>query len=142
MLSVTMRHESGFGANMHPNPRYEGKGNKRALVGWDVGPLQLATNIWFKSPYTDGLNNPMGTISMNSNTQKYDDFNGDFADNVTVAARAFSKSILPQSRSLADAAGLYRAGSRSPQSYGIRSREYATESGADRNQLNCIASKR
>jgi hypothetical protein len=127
---------------MKPNPRYEGKGKKRELVGWDVGPMQLATNVWFKSPFTDGLNDPMGTISMDVNTQQYNDFNGDFADNVTLAARAFSQDILPKSSSLADAAGLYRAGSRSPSSYGIRSREYTAESGADRTQLDCLAAAR
>src|SRR5260370_42326419 len=54
LLSVTMRHESSFGTNMTPNPRYVGSGRNRRLVGWDVGPMGIAKNICGKSPFIDG----------------------------------------------------------------------------------------
>jgi hypothetical protein len=40
-------------------------------------------------------------------------FNGDVSQNLLAGARAFALDILPRSKNLADAAGLYRAGSRS-----------------------------
>ena len=60
LLSVTWRHEAipSFGSNPQPNPRWEGRGRNRRLVGWDVGPMQISTNYYQKSPFTydgDGL---------------------------------------------------------------------------------------
>jgi hypothetical protein len=137
LLSVTMRHESSFGTNMTPNERWEGRGRNRRLVGWDVGPMQLATNIWQKSPFIDGLNNPFGTIEMSTSTRQYESFNGNFDENITVAARAFSMDILPRSTSNADAAGKYRG----PGDYQGRYNQYVREAPADRQQLKCIAGR-
>jgi hypothetical protein len=142
LLSVTMRHESSFGTDMVPRERWEGTGRNRSLVGWDVGPMQLATNVWNRSPFTDGLSNPFGTVAMNRHTRQYASFNGDFEENVTVGARAFSMDILARSRSLADAAGLYRAGSRTGPGYRDRFNEYTREASRDRAQLNCLAARR
>ena len=141
LLSVTWRHESSFTSNPPPNPRYEGRGRNRHLVGWDVGPMQTATNVWGKSPFTDGLSDPFGTISMNLSTRQYEGFNGNVSDNLTLGARAFSMDILDRSRSLADAAGLYRAGSRTGPGYQQRFNEYTREAPGDRAQLNCLANR-
>jgi hypothetical protein len=75
--------------------------------GWDVGPLQSSTTYYNKSPFTDGLNNPFGTVF--SETQP---FNGNSFSSLRVGARAYALDILPRSKSRADAAGLYRAGNR------------------------------
>jgi len=143
LLSVTMRHESSFGTNMTPNERWEGRGRNRTLVGWDVGPMQLGTNVWGKAPFTDGLSNPFGTIAMNPSTHQYDSFNGNFGENVTLAARAFGMDILPRSHGKdwlhrnADAAGMYRG----PGDYQGRYNQYIQEAPSDRRQLNCIAGR-
>jgi len=138
LLSVTMRHESSFGNNMVPNPRRVGSGRNRRIVGYDVGPMGTATNIWNKSPFTDGLSNPFGTIAMNRHTREYASFNGNFEENITLAARAFSKDILPRSDGNADAAGMYRG----PGDYQGRYNQYVNEAPGDRRQLNCIAGKK
>lgn len=138
LLSVAMRHESSFGMNTKANPRYVGKGRNRRIEGYDVGPMQLATNIWNKSPFTDGLSNPFGTIGFNIAQNQYDSFNGNFEENITVAARAFALDILPRSSSNADAAGKYRG----PAGYQGRYNQYVSEAPADRKQLNCIAGRK
>lgn len=138
LLSVTMRHESSFGTNTKANPRNVGKGRKRRIEGYDVGPMQLATNIWNKSPFTDGLSNPFGTIGFNIAKNQYDSFNGNFEENITVAARAFALDILPRSSGNADAAGKYRG----PADYQGRYNQYVSEAPADRKQLNCIGGRK
>jgi hypothetical protein len=100
--------------------------------------MQLATNIWDKSAFTYGLSNPFGTVSQNRFTQEYTDFNGDFEENVIVAARAFSRDILPRNNGNADASGRYRG----PADYQGRYNHYLREAAGDRRQLNCIAGRR
>jgi hypothetical protein len=134
-----MRHESSFGTNMTPNPRYVGSGRNKRVVGYDVGPMGTATNIWNKSPFTDGLSgDPFGSIMQNESTHKYVSFNGDFEANITLAARAFSMDILPRSTGNADAAGKYSG----PGDYQGRYDQYVGEAPGDRRQLNCIAGKK
>jgi RHS repeat-associated protein len=143
LLSVTMRHESSFGTDMIPNPRYAGKGKKSHLVGWDMGPMQLGNNVWDKSPFTDGLTNPFGVVASVNSTRKLESFNGNFDENIIVAARAFSLDILPRSKGKdplnknADAAGIYRG----PYGYQQRYNEYISEAPGDRKQLDCIAGR-
>jgi hypothetical protein len=152
LLSVTWRHESSFDPMPFPNPRREnGK-----IVGYDVGPMQLSTNYYDKPPFTDGLPkaftgtdfnfpNSFGPSGPNLNAFAADvRFNGVTSQNVLAAARAFALDILPRtrrlpdgSRNLADAAGLYRAGSRSG-SYQSRFDEYRNEAEADRAYLDCL----
>lgn len=127
LLSVTWRHESSFTSDPPPNPRCEGRGRNRRIVGWDVGPMQTATNVWNKAPFTDGLSDPFGAIAMSRITRQYVGFNGSVSDNLTLGARAFSMDILNRSRSLADAAGLYRAGSRTGPGYQQPYNEYTSE---------------
>ena len=140
LLSVAMRHESSFGTNMMPNERWEGKGSKRHLVGWDVGPMQTGTDVWNKAPFTNGLTNPFGDIVMDQSTKKYESFNGNFAENIILAARAFRIDILPRSsgkdwRTLnADASGIYRG----PAGYQQRYTEYYSEAPNDRKQFECL----
>lgn len=141
LLSVTMRHESSFGTDMKPNERWvqNKKTKKWTLVGWDVGPMQLATNIWFKSPFIDGLKDPVGDLSTNSQGEYYS-FNGDFNENVTLAARAFRLDLLPRSKGKselqrnADAAGMYRG----PADYKGRYNQYLREAPGDALQFECL----
>jgi hypothetical protein len=139
-----MRHESSFGTKMQANPRKEGKGRNRKIVGYDVGPMQLATSIWNKSPFTDGLSNPFGTIGFNIAKNEYDSFNGNFEENVILAARAFALDILPRSTGKdplhrnADAAGSYRG----PGDYQGRYDQYLAEAPGDGRQLKCIAGRK
>lgn len=127
---------------MTPNPRRVGKGRNRRVVGYDVGPMGTATNIWNKSPFTDGLSgDPFGSIMQNETTHEYVSFNGDFEANIIVAARGFSMDILPRSGGKdknADAAGMYRG----PADYQGRYDQYVQEAPGDRRQLNCIAGKK
>lgn len=148
MLSVTWRHESTFRTDPPPNPRYE----NGTLVGYDVGPLQLSTNYYYKSPFTDGLPKAFTSnhflspdpgyrpftpaVNLNSFSPSVG-FNGDVSQNLLAGARAFSRDILPRSNSLADAAGLYRAGSRSGP-YQSRYDEYTSEAAADKLYLDCL----
>ena len=113
LLSVTWRHEAipSFGSNPQPNPRWEGRGRNRRLVGWDVGPMQISTNYYQKSPFIDGLPGAYGTIAMNNSTRQYEGFNGTVSDNLRAGGGAFTMDILGRSNSNADAAGLFRAGS-------------------------------
>jgi hypothetical protein len=117
-----MNYESTFGTNTIPNPR-------NAPGHYDVGLMQVATNIWDKSPYTDGLPNAYGTLSADARTGKMLPFDGDPLQNVRLGARALNASsgrrgrprdVLPR----ADAAGIFRAGSRKPSSYRIRVNEF------------------
>lgn len=142
LLSVTWRHESTFGTSPPPNPRWEGRGRNRSLVGWDVGPMQISTNYYQKSPFTDGLPGAFGTIAMSNSTQQYEGFNGSASANLRAGARAFTMDILSRSRSNADAAGLFRAGSRTGPGYTQRFNEYTREAPGDRAQLNCLAGRR
>jgi YD repeat-containing protein len=140
LLSVTWRHEAipSFGSNPQPNPRLEGSGRNRRLVGWDVGPMQISTNYYQKSPFIDGLPGAYGTIAMNNSTRQYEGFNGTVSDNLRAGARAFTMDILGRSNSNADAAGLFRAGSRTGPGYRDRFNEYTREAPGDRAQLNCL----
>lgn len=142
LLSVTWRHESSFDPMPFPNPRYVGE----KLVGYDVGPLQVSTNYYDKAPFTTGLpkaftgnwsafhpnDHPLGWFGKDIR------FNGNTDQNLQAGARAFKLDILPRSRSLADAAGLYRAGSRTSPGYTERYNEYMSEADADRAYLNCL----
>lgn len=106
--------------------------------------MQLGTNVWGKSPFIDGLSDPFGTVAMNANTHQYESFNGNFEENITVAARAFSMDLLPRSRGKdwlhlnADAAGKYRG----PADYQGRYNQYLREAPGDRRQLDCLAGRR
>jgi hypothetical protein len=110
-------------------------------VGFDTGPLQLATNVWGKSPYTDNLQNPFGTFATDMATRKYQGFNGSVADNLALGVQAF-KYILSISKSNADAAGLYRAGSRTGPGYSDRSSQYQSEWQANKAYLDCLDGKK
>jgi RHS repeat-associated protein len=138
LLSVTWRNESGFSFNPKPNPRYEGKGRNRKLVGYDTGPMQISTNYYDKSPFTDGLPGAFGTFAMDWNTKEYAPFNGDPYDNLRAGARAYTKDILSRSRNNADAAGLFRAGSRTGPGYSDRSAQYTREASRDRSFFDCL----
>lgn len=142
LLSVTWRHESSFGTNPPPNERWEGRGRNRRLVGWDVGPMQISTNYYDRSPFTDGLPDAYGTVVMINSTRQYEGFNGTLSDNLRAGARAFTMDILSRSRSNADAAGLFRAGSRTGPGYRERFNEYTREAQRNRNYLNCLAGRR
>ena len=128
---------------MRANPRYVGSGRNRRYVGADVGPMGTATNIWGKSPFTDGLSDPFGTVAQYESTHEFTSFNGNFEENITLAARAFSLDILPRSHGKdwlhrnADAAGMYRG----PGDYQGRYNQYVQEAPSDRRQLNCIAGR-
>jgi hypothetical protein len=100
--------------------------------------MGTATNIWNKSPFTDWPSDPLGTIAMNRHTREYASFNGNFEENITLAARAFSMDTLPRSNGNADAAGTYRG----PGDYQGRHNQYVKEAPGDRRQLNCIAGKK
>lgn len=140
LLSVQWRYESGFSTNPQPNPRGEG----RRLNGWDVGPLQLSTNFFNKSPFTDGLPDAFGTVAMNNSTREYEGFNGTVSDNLRAGARAFTMDILPRSRGRdwlhrnADASGKFRG----PDGYRRRYNEYLRDAQADKDYLNCLRGRR
>src|SRR5207245_101375 len=87
LIAVTMKHESTFGHNLKPNPRYE---NGKFTGYHDVGWMQIANDpaIWNKSPYTDGLPNAYGSILAGQLL----DFNGDELQNVRLGARALIDS--------------------------------------------------
>lgn len=140
LLSVQWRYESGFSTNPQPNPRGAG----RRLNGWDVGPLQLSTNFFNKSPFTDGLPDAFGTVAMNNSTRQYEGFNGTVSDNLRAGARAFTMDILPRSRGRdwlhrnADASGKFRG----PDGYRRRYNEYLRDAQADKDYLNCLRGRR
>ena len=124
-IAVTMKIESSFGHNLKPNPRKDGHENFNGY--FDVGWMQTANDpaIWNKSPYTDGLPNAYGSILAGQLL----DFNGDPLENVRLGARALiassgwknrPKDVSPR----ADAAGIFRAGSRDPASYRKRVNEF------------------
>jgi YD repeat-containing protein len=157
LLSVTWRYESDFNDSPKPNPRYNKNGN---LVGYDVGPVQISTNYYMTSPFTDGLPkaftgnsfrfpNPFGPSK--PNLDDFDQnvgFNGDVSQNLLAGARAFALDILPRtknlpdgSKDLADAAGLYRAGSRSGP-YQTRKDEYNACAADDRLYLNSLRNQK
>jgi len=147
LLSVQWRHEAipAFNPYTVPNPRWmRVRGRKPVLVGFDVGPMQLATSIWNKSPYTDGLPNVFGTIAMNAKTGEYEGFNGNVYDNLRAGARAFTMDILPRSKGAdwlhrnADASGRFRG----PAGYTQRYNEYLREAPGDKAQLDCLAGRR
>jgi len=117
LLSVTWRHESGFSEMPFPNPRHDhGK-----LVGYDVGPLQLSTNYYDKSPFTKGLPkaftgnsfafpNSFSPKSPNLNSFGKDvRFNGDTSQNLLAGGRAFGLEILPGAKALQMRRGYNRA---------------------------------
>ena len=66
-------------------------------------------------------------------------FNGDTSQNLLAGGRAFGLDIVPRSSSLADAAGLYRAGSTTGPGYQDRFDQYTKEAPGDRAYLNCLA---
>jgi RHS repeat-associated protein len=151
LLSVTWRHESGFDPMPLPNPRRQ----NGTIVGYDVGPMQLSTNYYDKAPFTNGLPqaftgtsnnfpNPLRSFQPSPDLSVFAPdlrFNGITSENVSAAARAFALDILPRSKSPADAAGLYRAGSRSGP-YQSRFDQYTNEAEADRAYLDCLRGRK
>ena len=125
VIAVSWRRESTFSYNPVSNYR---PGDQ----GWDVGPLQTATTYYNRSPFTDGLFNPFGTVF--SETQS---FNGNPQQSLIVGARALAE-IVRRSRGRADVAGLYRAGSRKPASYGIRTGEFNQDAPDYDAFFNCL----
>jgi hypothetical protein len=75
--------------------------------GWDVGPGQTSTTYYNKPRFTEGL-----PLAFGNNFSESARFNGDPFQNLRATARAYSLDIIPRARSLADAAGLFRAGRR------------------------------
>jgi YD repeat-containing protein len=141
LIAVTMKNESSFGNNLTPNPRKDGAGKPNGH--YDVGWMQVATSVWDKSPYTDGLPNAYGTLSADWKTGKMLPFNGDALQNVRLGARALNassgwrgrpKDVSPR----ADAAGIFRAGSRKPTSYRIRVNEFNKDYQAFDRFFNCL----
>jgi hypothetical protein len=65
-------------------------------------------------------------------------FSGNVMDNLRAGARAYTMDILKRSTSLADAAGLFRAGSRTGPGYRDRFNQYQQEAPGDKRQLNCL----
>jgi hypothetical protein len=125
LLAVTWAKELSFDFSPVSNYRPEDG-------GWDVGPLQTATTYYDKSPFTDGLPNPLGTTR--SETER---FNGNSYSSLRVGARALNE-VGSRSRSRADAAGLYRAGSRKPTSYRTRANEFNSLSKGYDAFFNCL----
>lgn len=68
-------------------------------------------------------------------------FNGDVSQYLLAGARAFALDILPRSKNLADAAGLYRAGNRSGP-YQSRADEYNACAAADKIYLDSLRSRK
>lgn len=128
LLAVTWAKEAIPAFNFWPVSNYRPEDG-----GWDVGPLQASTTYYNKSPFTDGLHNPFGTVFSESEA-----FNGNSFSSLRVAARAYTLDILPRSKSRADAAGLYRAGSRKPNSYRTRANEFTSLSKGYDAFFNCL----
>lgn len=125
LLAVTWAKEASF--NFWPVSNYRPEDG-----GWDVGPLQTSTTYYDKSPFTDGLPNPFGTTRSETVA-----FNGNSHSSLRVGARALNE-VSSRSRSRADAAGLYRAGSREPASYRIRANEFKSLSKGYDAFFNCL----
>ena len=79
LIAVTWAAEAIPPFNFYPvsNPRNDG--------GSDVGPMQTATTVYNKAPFTDGVADPFGTTR--SNTQA---FNGNPYQNLLLGARALN----------------------------------------------------
>jgi hypothetical protein len=160
LMSVTWRHESKFSYDVGPKPRKEnGK-----IVGYDVGPMQVSTNYFARPPFTTGLPNAF-TKKVDINLSKFikreiadkesdlrnnqwlidvlgteATFQGDWFENLRLAARAFTMDIIPRSRGgttllqYADAAGIYRG----KDGYTDRYNQYKTEAPLDEKFFNCL----
>jgi hypothetical protein len=59
---------------------------RRVIVGYDVGPMQVATNVWNKSPYIDGLPGAFGTDIGAAQWGRRSAFNGIAMDNLRLGA--------------------------------------------------------
>ncbi|MGI8732270.1 MAG: hypothetical protein ACR2LM_03085 [Pyrinomonadaceae bacterium] len=127
LLAVTWSKEAIPPFNFSPVSNYRPEDG-----GWDVGPLQVSTTYYNKSPFTDGLPNPFGTVFSESQS-----FNGNAYSSLRVGARALNE-IASRSRGRADTAGLYRAGSRKPASYRTRANEFNSLSKGYDAFFNCL----
>ena len=104
--------------------------------------MQISTNYYNKAPFTTDLPQAFKGNGADDIGQprwgQLQTFSGTVADNLRAGARAFTMDILPRSRSLADAAGLFRAGSTTGPGYSERFNEYQREAARDRIYLNCL----
>ena len=137
LLSVTWRFEGSTNDlgqfNLAPTTN---KHSADTNIG-DVGPGQLYPPTWNKSPYTDGLRNPFGT-----NTQVGQSFNGNSVENLVVTARALNSFAGPvRGANRADAAGLYRAGSRTNEGYKERVQNFKNNYKNYDRFFGCLAKK-
>jgi len=114
------------------NPRWNT--NTRTYDGADVGPMGIANNgVYAKAPFTSGLANPMGTF-----TTEKKRFDGNPFDNLRWAARAYTMDILRRTRDRANAAGLYRAGTRTGPGYSDRVAQFNKESKGYDDFFKCL----
>jgi hypothetical protein len=100
LLAATWRYEGGFDSNgflWTPTNGLHREGNP---IG-DIGPGQIYPGIWEKSPFTNGLTNPLGT-----NRKVEEGFNGNPYENLVLTARA----LLDAKGSREHQAGMFRAG--------------------------------
>jgi hypothetical protein len=112
LLAVTWGRESGFNNNdTSQGFNWNPVANKRSDGGWDVGPGQLATTVWNKSPYNEvgkrfGVGNPFGSDFSESTP-----FNGDPVANLYATALALNSYYGPVTgANRATVAGLHRVG--------------------------------
>jgi RHS repeat-associated protein len=146
LIAVTMKEESSFGVNLDPNPRVDR--NTSAVTGFDVGPMQVATDIWNKSPYTNGLPKAFSNGIDDVGRPIFGrllPFTGDIVQNMRLGARALNASSGWRGRpsnvsARADAAGIFRAGSRNG-SYWVRVNEFNRFQPAYDRFFNCMQGK-
>lgn len=141
LLAVTWGHESSFSYNPPPNPRWNEA--RTRIIGYDVGPTQVANTIWNRSPFTDGLPNAFGTDIGAAQFGQRSPFNGNAFNNLSVGARALNDGMGRPGRprgvsALADAAGIFRAGPSRKGSYWTRVREYNADHRAYDRFFNCM----
>jgi RHS repeat-associated protein len=141
LLAVTWGNESGFSYNPPPNPRWNE--DRTRIIGYDVGPIQVANTIWNKAPFTDGLPNAFGTDIGAAQFGQRSPFNGNAFNNLSVGARALNDGMGRSGRpkgvsALADAAGIFRSGPSRKGSYWTRVGEYNAEHRAYDRFFNCM----
>jgi hypothetical protein len=91
LLAVTWGHESGFSYNPPPNPRWNE--DRTRIIGYDVGPIQVANTLWNKSPFTDGLPNAFGIDIGAAQFGHRSPFNGNAFNNLSVGAGALNDGM-------------------------------------------------
>ena len=134
LMAVTWGSEAipPFGYYPNSNPRWNERTN--TYDGADVGPLQVANNdVYAKAPFTSRLNNPMGTF-----TTERRQFDGNPWDNLRWGARAYTLDILTRARGRADAAGLFRAGTRTGPGYNDRVGQFNSQYRSYDAFFNCL----